>query len=142
MIESYTLDESWSKTETRWSCSDSSCMMIQNDSFWNRLSLILWLKEVNVFLINDQKSSSLVKITSFFSFWSDDDSIVRIWQAMIEDMSSLIVFRLKLNNDSEWLSSRSFELDFLIWEIQCFSHQWLRKLELSESYVDAEIISQ
>ena len=142
MIESYTFDELWSKTEVRWSCSDSSCMMIQNDFFWNRSSLIFWLEKVSVSFINDQESSSLVKVTSFFSFWNDDGSIVRIWQIMIEDMSSLIVLKLKLNSDSEWLFSRSFEFDFLIWKIQCFFHQWLKKLEFSENYVDAKISNQ
>ena len=142
MIESYTFDESWSKTKTRWSCSNSNCMIIQNDFFWNRSSLIFWLEKVNVFFINDQRNSNLMKITSFFSFWSDNDSIVRIWQIMIENMNSLIVLKLKLNNDSKWFFSRSFEFDFLIWKIQCFSHQWLKKLEFSESYVDAKIINQ
>ena len=46
-------------------------------------------------------------VTSFLSFWSDDGSIVRIWQAMTEGRSSLIVLRLELHGGSEWLPPRS-----------------------------------
>ena len=50
--------------------------------------------------------------------------------------------RMILFDDSKWLSSRSFEFDFLIRKMQCFSHQLSQKLKFSESYVDAEINTQ
>ena len=61
---------------------------------------------------------------------------------MTEDMSSLIVLKSKLHDDSKWFSSKSFESDLLIREMQCFSHQWSQKLKLSESYVDAKTSTQ
>ena len=48
-----------------------------------------------------------MRITSFLSFWNDDDSIVRIWQAITENRSSLIVLRLELHDNSEWLPPKS-----------------------------------
>ena len=48
-----------------------------------------------------------MKVTSFLSFWSDNDSIVRIWQTIIENRSSLIVLKLELHNDSKWFFSKS-----------------------------------
>ena len=67
------------------------------------------------------------------------------WRYELVDRAQIRVawwFRMILFDDSEWLSSRSFESDLLIRRMQCFSHQWSQKLELSESYVDAETSTQ
>ena len=83
MTRLYEFDKLWLKTETRWSCSNSSCMMIQNDFFRNRSSSIFWSKKFSVFFINERRNWNSMKITSLHELtFNENHNQCKNWNSM------------------------------------------------------------